>query len=397
MSSTNWPPIGYELHLWTHRDPMASRRARLAETGSFSAATVPRIADLTPSLPRATAEAAHAATQAMAAFGIEADRMAALPFSAVLLRGESASSSQIENLTVHARKLSLAAVGARVGGNAELVARNVTAMKAAVDAASDLSTDAVRRMHRELTQGVQADAGEFRDQWGWIGGRSPVTAAYVAPHHEEVPSAVADLVEFLHRRDLDPTVQAAIAHAQFETIHPFTDGNGRTGRAMVSSLLRARGVVGNVTVPISSGLLHDVDNYIAALTEYRAGAPAGIVQCFADAAFASLANAAILLEDVQAFHERVLDSRQRVTAALRAVARFCCSEPAFTAGMLEDVGGVPKATAYRTVQDLTASGLLRQEPSVKVHGQTVWVVPAVLQALDEFADRAGRRSLHHPD
>ncbi|MBD4383878.1 hypothetical protein GUH10_18810, partial [Xanthomonas citri pv. citri] len=58
----------------------------------------------------------------MTAFGVTSDRMAALPFSAVLLRGESATSSQIENLTVHARKLSLAAVGAHVGGNAELVA-----------------------------------------------------------------------------------------------------------------------------------------------------------------------------------------------------------------------------------------------------------------------------------
>ena len=164
MSSTTWPPIGYEPHLWTHRDPMASRRARLAETGSFSAATVPRIADLTPSLPRATAEAAHAATQAMAAFGIEADRMAALPFSAVLLRGESASSSQIENLTVHARKLSLAAVGARVGGNAELVARNVTAMKAAVDAVS--GRDIVLSAQSPLAGwyakfGFEADGEEF--------------------------------------------------------------------------------------------------------------------------------------------------------------------------------------------------------------------------------------------
>ena len=111
----------------------------------------------------------------------------------------------------------------------------------------------------------------IRDRWVWIGGRSPVTASYVAPRHEAVPAAVEDLVLFLQRRDLDPTVQAAIAHAQFETIHPFTDGNGRTGRAIVSSLLRARGVVGNVTVPISSGLLHDIDGYIAALTDYRAG------------------------------------------------------------------------------------------------------------------------------
>ncbi|MFL0422658.1 MULTISPECIES: hypothetical protein [Kocuria] len=107
---------------------------------------------------------------------------------------------------------------------------------------------------------------------------------------------------------------------------------------------------------------------------------------------ASLANASILMADVEAFHDRVLDSRRRVTASLRAVARFCCSEPAFTAGMLESIGGVPKATAYRTVDELTTVGLIRHERSVKVKGQKVWVVPAVLTALDEFAERAGRRT-----
>ncbi|MGU3434818.1 Fic family protein [Actinomycetes bacterium M1A6_2h] len=392
MTSSSWPAVGRETHRWLHRDPVASRRTLLENRGDFTAAVVPEIARLTPALAGAAAARAQEATRAMTAFGVTSDRMAALPFSAVFLRGESATSSQIENLTVHARKLSLAAVGAYVGGNAELVARNVFAMRADIDAASDLNADAVRRMHRELTDGVQDDAGEFRDQWVWIGGRSPVTASYVAPRHEAVPAAVEDLVLFLQRRDLDPTVQAAIAHAQFETIHPFTDGNGRTGRAIVSSLLRARGVVGNVTVPISSGLLHDIDGYIAALTDYRAGRPTAIVECFSDAAMASLANASILMADVEAFHDRVLDSRRRVTASLRAVARFCCSEPAFTAGMLESIGGVPKATAYRTVDQLTTVGLIRHERSVKVKGQKVWVVPAVLTALDEFAERAGRRT-----
>ena len=392
MPTTKWPAIDHEIRRWVHRDPMASRRARTRNTGNFKAAVVPQISSLTPDLSHDTLASAHNATAAMVAFDRESGGLASLPFAAVLLRGESATSSQIENLTVRARKLSLAAVGAHIGGNAELVARNVEAMRAAIDAASHLDSEAILTMHRVLTEGVQDDAGEYRNEWVWIGGESPVTAAYVAPEHSHVPAAIKDLINFLHRRDLDPTVQAAIAHAQFETIHPFTDGNGRTGRAIVSSLLRARGTVQNVNIPISSGLLHDIDDYINALNDYRAGNPASIVDCFSNAVLGSLANADQLIDDVRAFHEQVLDSRRRVTAPLRAVAELCCSEPAFTAGMVENIAGISKATAYRTVDSLTEAGLLREERSIKVRGQKVWVVPAVVRALDDFAERAGRRT-----
>lgn len=143
---------------------------------------------------------------------------------------------------------------------------------------------------------------------------------------------------------------------------------------------------------LNKGLLHDIDDYIDALNDYRTGNPASIVDCFSHAVLGSLANANQLIDDVRAFHEQVLDSRRRVTAPLRAVAELCCSEPAFTAGMVENIAGISKATAYRTVDSLTEAGLLREERSVKVRGQKVWVVPAVVRALDDFAERAGRRN-----
>lgn len=105
----------------------------------------------------------------------------------------------------------------------------------------------------------------------------------MAPHWENISVAIDDLIQFLQRNDIDPTIQAAIAHAQFETIHPFTDGNGRTGRALVSSLLRARGVTQNMTIPISSGFLHDIEEYISVLTAYREGNIDPIVECFIQA------------------------------------------------------------------------------------------------------------------
>lgn len=385
-----WPAVTYRHAPWVHRDPMASRRSRRRNTGSFRRPEIPRIAEATPRMSSDAAERVSAVTHRLTRFDQEAGAMSSFPFAAVLLRGESASSSQIENLTVRARRLSLATLGVPSGPNAELVARNVRAMQTAIAASERLDVAAILRMHEELTAGVLPDAGQLRREWVWIGGDSPVTAAHVGAPWKEIPELLEDLVAFMARRDLDPLVQAAIAHAQFETIHPFTDGNGRTGRAVVSALLRARGVTENLTVPLSSGLLHDLDDYLAALAAYRMGDIDPIIRAFSEAGESAMSNAYLLRDDLESFRQRALASRPRITPALRAVVDLCCAEPAFTGGMVERHAGVSRATAYRTVEGLERVGLLRLERE-KIRGQRVWTVPLVAQALDDFARRAGRR------
>ena len=335
MPAISWASLDWEQQpLWQHRDPLASHRARQRNTGEFKSAVTPRIAEQTPQLHSLVQDCTRTITR----FDEQHATLGGVPFAAVLLRGESASSSQIENLTVSARRLSLAVVGASssaVGHNAELVARNVRAMQAALGVAESLTIESIMHMHHELTAGTLEDAGKFRQQWVWVGGQSPVTADYVAPHWKLVPAVMNDLVEFLARRDLDPLVQAAIAHAQFETIHPFTDGNGRTGRALISALLMARGVTKHVVLPISSGLLHDVADYIAALTEYRVGDIEPMIRCFIQASNAAVENARILAEDISGLRDKILGTARRTTSALKAVADFCCTEPAFTVQMVE--------------------------------------------------------------
>src|SRR5690606_26640846 len=157
---------------------------------------------------------------------------------------------------------------------------NAHAMNAAIDLADDLGETAIIEMHEALLGETHPDwVGRWRDEQVWIGGSAigPHRADYVAPHHDRVPAALTDLVAFMDRDDLPVLVQAAIAHAQFETIHPFPDGNGRVGRALVHSLLRAKGTTRSVTVPISAGLLADRDAYFGALDSYRRGDPHPIV------------------------------------------------------------------------------------------------------------------------
>ena len=398
MPAISWASLDWEQQpLWQHRDPLASHRARQRNTGEFKSAVTPRIAEQTPQLSPQLHTLVQDCTRTITRFDEQYATLGGVPFAAVLLRGESASSSQIENLTVSARRLSLAVVGASssaVGHNAELVARNVRAMQAALEAAESLTIESIMHMHHELTAGTLEDAGKFRQQWVWVGGQSPVTADYVAPHWKLVPAAMNDLVEFLARRDLDPLVQAAIAHAQFETIHPFTDGNGRTGRALISALLMARGVTKHVVLPISSGLLHDVADYIAALTAYRAGDVEPMIRCFIQASNAAVENARILAEDLSGLRDKILGTARRTKSALKAVADFCCTEPAFTVQMVEQNTSVAPATIYRIITTLEKAGVIRREKAF-VLGQRVWTVSHLNDALDAFAARAGRRV--HPD
>lgn len=393
-SAITWPALEWEPQdPWVYRDALASRRATRRNSGTFSSAVPASIAALNVELSPALRARLQGTTLQMALFDERLRNIRGIPFSTVLLRGESASSSQIENLTVSARKLSLAVLGARgskVGINAELVARNVYAMRAALDTAENISVDSILAMHRELTRGLQQDSGMLRTEWVWIKGDSPVTADYVAPHHERVPAALEDLVAFMNRRDIDPLAQAAIAHAQFETIHPFTDGNGRTGRALISSLLRARGVTRHVTLPISSGLLHDTEGYIQALTDYRAGDAEPIIKLFNRAINQALINVEWLAQDIENLQQQILATAQRKTPLLRSLTDLCCTEPAFTAHMVEEHTQGSRASVYRLLNRMVELQILREE-HVKIQGQKVWTVPALNRALDDFAVRAGRR------
>jgi Fic family protein len=118
-----------------------------------------------------------------------------------------------------------------------------------------------------------AGAGATRDEQNWIGGNdyNPCGADFVPPPPEALSSLLADLCTFCSEDALPPLVQAAMAHAQFETIHPFNDGNGRTGRALVQVLLRRRGLAPDYTPPISVALAAERERYIEGLEGYRAG------------------------------------------------------------------------------------------------------------------------------
>ena len=226
-----------------------------------------------------------------------------------------------------------------------------------------------------------------------IGGSDlgPHGAVFVPPHHSRVPAAIADLVAFIDRDDVPVLAHAAVAHAQFETIHPFPDGNGRVGRALVHAYLRHKGLTRNVTVPVSADLLTDTDAYFTALTRYRDGDPTAIVDQFARAAFAAIGNGRRLVDDLHGLR-RSWDERIRVRrgATTWRIADLLLRHPIVNTALVASVVGIAPQNTYRSLQPLVEAGVL-VEFSDRKRNQ-LWRAPEVLDALDRFAARAGRRS-----
>jgi Fic family protein len=141
-----------------------------------------------------------------------------------------------------------------------------------------ITVEIVMEAHRRLLAGTRLaeHGGRSRSVQNWIGGSdyNPCSAAFVPPPHELVDALLADLAAFCNDDSLPAVAQAAIAHAQFETIHPFVDGNGRTGRALIHLVLRRRGLAPRVLPPVSLILATWPGDYLAGLmgTRYE-GAP----------------------------------------------------------------------------------------------------------------------------
>jgi len=394
MVSGSWPAIGAQERPWLSRIPpeLVSARVRQRHSGPYRAALVPSIADQALRLPAEVATLAEDASVEIARFDAELGAEVA-PFASVLLRSESASSSKIENLTSGAKSIALAELGSRDKRNATEIVGNVAAMVAALDLADRLDEDAVLAMHEALLTGVQPKiAGRWRTEQVWVGGDSfgPHGAAFVPPPSDQVPALMADLVRFTRRHDLPLLSQAAVAHAQFETIHPFADGNGRTGRALIHAMLRGHGLTRNVTVPVSAGLLTDTNGYFDALTAYRDGDPAPIIERLANASFAAAANGRRLVLDLRAIRQSWEDritSRRGATAW--RLADVLLRQPVVDTPTVARELGVTAQNALRAIGPLVDANVL--EEFTGFGRNRMWQSRQVLDALDDFAARAGRR------
>jgi Fic family protein len=385
--------VGWEDRVLPRLDnpDLLTRRDVELRARPYRASLPTTIAGTTFDLSAQTSADADDAARAITRFDAEYEDFPA-PFAGVLLRTESASSSEIEHLTAGARAISEAEIDERISGNAPQIVRNVRAMQAAVALADDIGKDTIIAMHRELLDDVTPGlVGRYRQEQVWIGGRLPHLAAFVPPHHERVHDGMDDLVAFVRRTDLPLLVQAAIAHAQFETIHPFPDGNGRTGRALVQAILRRGGLLRHVTIPVSSGILTDLDGYFGALDAYRGGNVDAIVDVFAQAALSGLGNAERLAGEIRSLQTSWDDRMRglRADATARKITRLTIEHPVLNARLVTTETGASTPVIANAFAQLVELGILR--PGNSKRRNRIWVNLEMVDALDAFAARSGRR------
>lgn len=334
----------------------------------------------------------------------------------LLLRAEAVASSEIEGLIVGPRRLlEFDALredrsGSAPGDEAAMVRRrtrdvtadevlaNIDAMAYATQAFApddDIRVEHLLEMHRRLLQGSWLDkhAGTVRSVQNWIGGSNynPCSAAFVPPPPEYVEPLLQDLCEFCNEERLPAVAQAAIAHAQFELIHPFVDGNGRVGRALIHMVLRKRGLARRIVPPVSLILATHSNQYVDALKSTRYTGDAGAAEAKRAsnpwiALFASACTRAV--RDSEIFEDRIADLQRswrervgpaRAHSAVLAVLGIVPGAPILTVKTAAALSRRSAPAVNAAVARLLDAGVLRQTRAQERN--RVFEAPEVIEAF----------------
>lgn len=297
------------------------------------------------------------------------------PLARLLLRTESIASSKVEGMQLGVRELARAEAKAESGiapaPTAIEVLANIDAMVLAVDDAAQVERFGkaeIVAIHRRLLERAphRHIAGQVRSQQNWIGGNdyNPCGADFVPPPQEELSRLLADLCQAINDDTLPPLVQAALVHAQFETIHPFDDGNGRTGRALVHVVLRRRGIAPHFLPPISVVFAGAKGRYITGLTKFRGDGVTAWIEHFAAATVRAARLARAYIDTVRALQERwrqqlrAVDRAPRVDAAAWAIIDLLPAHPMISAPVASAVTSRAKGRIYEGIEQLVAAGVL---------------------------------------
>ncbi len=288
------------------------------------------------------------------------------PLGRLLLRTESIASSKVEGMQADARSLARGEVaydtGRRVGPEVAEILANIDAMQFAIETATAHPTimpaHLIEIQRVLLARSLPDRAGRIRETQGWIGGNdyNPCDAAYVPAPEDRIEPLLKDLYQFCNDDRLPPMVQAAIAHAQFETIHPFDDGNGRTGRALVQVLFRRRNLAPAFVPPISVVLAAEKERYIEGLITFREDDLATWLEIFASAA----ARSADLAQE---YLLQVSDLQEGWRAKLKEASDLRMDAAAWS--LIQILPGYPVITVAVAIAALEASGRRRSRAAVQ--------------------------------
>ena len=391
------PPVTREERPWQQAQRAGTRADRLVR--SIMVTIPPPLASMDLAIPSSMAGELDAAARAVVTLDAgHGSELSAL--SGLLLRTESVASSKIEYLDASVDDYARALHGARSNASAVAMVAASRAMErlmASVTESRQVALNDLLDAHRSLMADEPMErghSGRVRAVQNWVGGSdySPRGALLVPPPPDRLTGLLDDLLAFANRADVPSLLQATVAHAQFETLHPFTDGNGRLGRALVNAILRARGTTTKVVVPIASALVARRDEYFSALDAYREGDLEPILKRFADASLIAAEEASVTADRIRQLPDEWREGlgRTRRGSAPMLLAEYLLTHPVIDAADVETSLGVRTSVAYAAIERLESSGVLR--PLTDRKRNQVWGASALMDELSDLDTRIQSRA-----
>lgn len=306
-------------------------------------------------------------------------------FLLMYLRKDAAASSQIEG--TRATMIDAIEAEAKIGGNlppdVDDILHYIRALNYGMDRVQKqdfpMSLRFLRELHERLMRGARsthfADPGEFRKSQNWIGGTRPNNALFVPPPVREMHRALEDLERYMHADDTIPTViKAGLLHAQFETIHPFLDGNGRTGRMLITFFLWKEGFLNKPVLFLSSYFRKHQKVYYEKLAEYHEGGISAWVDFFLDGTIEITEEAIDIvgkitvlrgqdMEKIQSLGKRSAESAMKVLPRLYG-------QPIVNGTLIRKWTGFTRAGAQTVINRFIDLGILSPKGKEHTYGQS---------------------------
>jgi Fic family protein len=390
-------PIGRHEELFWPSEPTAYGGGRARRGGAYRAFVPAPIAARDFSFSSEASAILHTATKELARFAEDPPKRGRLGAVAQnLLRSESVASSKIEGVAISHKRLARAEFEGgkhRADNKAVEVLGNVEAMVRAIELgekAEPFGVDDILDVHRTLLRNTEDReiAGELREEQNWIGGNdyNPVGALYVPPPPRYVRELMDDLCAFIGREDIPPVAQAAIAHAQFENVHPFADGNGRTGRALIYAALRRRDEIRDYIPPISLVLASEPNAYVAGFGAYSQGDVSSWCSTFAAATARAARAAWVFAEEIEDRQKTWLErlGQPRSDAVVRQLIDVLPEQPVIDVPIAQRLTAKSHVAVGNAIAQLEEAGILVRLNERK--WGRVWECEELLELVDEFEE-----------
>jgi len=309
------------------------------------------------------------------------DKLTAFPM--LLLRTEALSSSQIEHYSASNRNVALAQISKKQTKEATIIKSNLETLIRGLSADQQIDMTTITKLNQTLLENDQIDV---RKRINWIGTPSslPHEAIYVPPHPDYLDLYLSQLIAFCNRDDLHPLIISSFAHAYFEIIHPFEDGNGRVGRILIQMILKEKAFLEHMYLPFSVGLVKDQTRYIHALNDFKLGIYDTIITVMLENGLALVPKVYEVLEQILNLKlkwQQTLNLRQDALAW--KMLDDIIVQPVFDVKYIKDKHKANDQAVRNNIEALLSAGIISEIGNAK--RDVVYEAREVLELLDQFS------------